>query len=61
MIAQLGVSPFIGDPPESQSYNRRREYFIEILEDIGFESVHVYDESHCGFSGEYIFDTKLVL
>lgn len=54
IILQLGASPEINSPPEIISHNRKRALVMQSFENLGFHSVHVYDEGHCQFRGESI-------
>ena len=51
LVLQLGMSPDSFEPAEDFSKNHKRAYLIGALSRIGFESIHVYEEAHCGFSG----------
>jgi len=55
LVLQLGMSPDSFDPSEDFSKNHKRAYLIGALSRIGFESIHVYEEAHCGFAAPWSF------
>mmetsp|Transcript_20100 Transcript_20100/g.57678 ORF Transcript_20100/g.57678 Transcript_20100/m.57678 type:complete len:976 (+) Transcript_20100:148-3075(+) len=54
LVLQLGESPHNSDPPE-QSNNKNRHHIMNMIEDVGFQSMHIYEESHCGFGYPWSF------
>ena len=44
MVTQVGPSPGSDDPPEHMAGNHIRARLIDHLVDLGFESLHLYDE-----------------
>lgn len=50
LIIQLGQSPDVSDPDEFISIKKQRSKVIAKIAALGFQSMHVYEESHCGFS-----------
>lgn len=49
IVMQLGAAPWNDDPPEMLTRFKNRARITALLEKAGFSSIHVYDESHCGF------------
>ena len=54
LVLQLGESPHNSDPSE-QTNNKNRHHIMSMIEDIGFQSMHIYEESHCGFNYPWSF------
>ena len=52
---QLGEAPSINSPPEHVSRNAKRGKLMNILSKAGFQSMHIYEESHCGFAAPWSF------
>jgi spermidine synthase len=48
-VVQLGASPDNTDPSDEFGAFRNRANMITRLQDLGFESIHIYEESHCDF------------
>ena len=50
IVMQLGESPggFV-DPSESFGRDEKRAGITRLIQDVGFESIHIYEESHSGF------------
>jgi spermidine synthase len=48
-IVQLGASPDASDPSDESGSFRNRANMIERLVEVGFESIHIYEEGHCDF------------
>lgn len=44
LIMQLGESPNVWDPDETYSKHKNRVAVMELLETVGFKSVHAYEE-----------------
>ena len=57
MVLQLGVAPYADEPPDEVTKSSRRAYLSNSLESVGFQAIHVYEESHCQFGGEFLFYT----
>ncbi len=55
LVMQLGGAPDLKDPSEKIGYNAKRGILTEILSVAGFNSIHIYEESHCGFFGPWSF------
>ena len=55
IVLQLGEAPDHDDPAAMHSRSNRREVLIELLEDVGFEAMHVYEEGNCGFEAPWTF------
>ncbi|KAL7539833.1 hypothetical protein ACHAXR_009651 [Thalassiosira sp. AJA248-18] len=49
MVAQVGAIPQDSDPPDELSHFYNRAHMLNKLEEVGFQSIHVYDEGHCHF------------
>lgn len=50
MAVQIGLAPSILDPRADKGMNRKRELLINNLESApGISSIHIYEESHCGY------------
>ena len=54
LVLQLGESPHNSDPAE-QSNNMNRHHIMNMIEEVGFQSMHIYEESHCGFGYPWSF------
>jgi spermidine synthase len=48
-VVQLGASPDVEDPADENGAFRNRANMIGKLQMLGFESIHIYEESHCDF------------
>lgn len=55
MVLQLGGAPDLESPPDEQTRDSRRAYLTNSLEDVGFQSVHLYEESHCDFGSPWTY------
>jgi len=55
MVFQLGEAPDYTSPAAQFSSDSRREKFIHILEEVGFEALHLYEDGNCGFEGPWTF------
>lgn len=55
IIMQLGESPNFSDPAEELSRNSKRDFVMNVLEEVGFNHVHVYQEGHCKFRAPWSF------
>ena len=54
LVLQLGESPHNSDPSE-QTNNKNRHHIMNMIEEVGFQSMHIYEESHCGFGYPWSF------
>ena len=52
---QLGEMITSEEPPEHMSDNLNRAVVTQSVSDVGFESMHTYEESHCGFTDPWSF------
>ena len=52
---QLGGAPYSGSPPENVALNVKRGQLTQILSKAGFVSIHIFEETHCGFGGPWSF------
>ena len=48
-VVQLGASPDIVDPSDENGAFKNRANMISKLQELGFESIHIYDDGHCDF------------
>ena len=55
IVMQLGDSPTVKDPPEEFSKNSKRNFVMNVLGEVGFDHVHVYEEGHCKFRSPWSF------
>lgn len=55
LVLQLGEAPRSINPPEDISREHKRAFLTKTLSNIGFKSIHVYDEGHCGFGAPWSF------
>jgi len=55
LVIQVGSAPGLNDPVESLTSHKNRDIMIGHLEKLGFESIHIYDESHAGFFSVWNF------
>jgi len=55
LVAQLGDAPMLLDPADTNTDGKNRQLVIENLEEVGFQSMHVYEESHAGFEDPWTF------
>jgi Spermidine synthase len=55
IVLQLGEAPYHDSPASQFTKARRREDLINILVDVGFETVHVYEDGNCGFDGSWTY------
>lgn len=44
LVMQLGESPEPQDPDEMKSGDKNRVTSLDLLESVGFESIHVFEE-----------------
>jgi len=55
IVLQLGMAPQINSPAEDFSINARRDTLTQSLVDIGFKSLHMYEEGACGFEDPWTY------
>jgi len=55
IVMQLGGAPYISSPPENVALNAKRGILTQILSRAGFKSIHIFEESHCGFHAPWSF------
>lgn len=55
IVLQLGEASNFDDPAAELSRSSRRETLIELLEEVGFESMHFYEDGNCGFDAPWTF------
>jgi spermidine synthase len=55
LVMELGESPDSRDPDEMKSGDKNRVVALNLLESAGFESIHAFEESHCGFGAAWTF------
>jgi hypothetical protein len=55
MVLPLDESPEVWSADETNSRHRNRASTMHLLEYVGFESIHLYEEGHCGFDGAHLF------
>ena len=48
-VVQLGAAPDVADPSDENGAFRNRAQMITNLQELGFESIHIYEEGHCDF------------
>mmetsp|Transcript_21435 Transcript_21435/g.44064 ORF Transcript_21435/g.44064 Transcript_21435/m.44064 type:complete len:372 (+) Transcript_21435:1-1116(+) len=49
IVMQLGESPALTDPADSFGIDENRAVITKLVDEVGFESMHIYEESHSGF------------
>jgi len=55
IVMQLGSSPEFRDPPEDHSFHHNRAKVTELIQKVGFESMHVYEEAHSQFENPWSY------
>lgn len=55
LVMQLGKAMEYYDPPEQHSLHNNRDIITRMIADLGFRSMHIYEESHCGFNAPWTF------
>jgi len=56
LIMQLGIANYLLDPPNELTEAKNKANIVNKLSQvIGFQSVHEYEESHCGFLDTWTF------
>ncbi|KAL3783079.1 hypothetical protein ACHAW5_002124 [Stephanodiscus triporus] len=54
LVVQVGESPFgHGSPADETGPFANRAVMKETLEEVGFKSIHPYEEAHCGFAAPW--------
>jgi thermospermine synthase len=49
LVVQVGQSPTVKWPADEMGAFAKRSEMMKKLDEIGFESIHIYEESHAGF------------
>lgn len=49
IVMQLGEAPVSVNPAEEMGRDKNRASMTDLLEKVGFESIHAYEEGHSGF------------
>ena len=55
IVLQLGEAPGEEDPGEQFTKSSRRQTLINLLEKVGFETMHFFEDSNCGFEAPWSF------
>jgi len=55
IVLQLGEAPSLKDPAEDFSRDSRRNMLANSLSDVGFKSLHMYEEGACGFDAPWTY------
>lgn len=55
IVLQLGEASDYDDPAEQLTKSSRRVVLIELLEEVGFESLHFFEDGNCGFEAPWAF------
>jgi spermidine synthase len=55
LVMQLGESPSSKAAAEANTAAKNRAATTDLLTRVGFESIHTYEESHCGFQAPWMF------
>mmetsp|Transcript_12738 Transcript_12738/g.16093 ORF Transcript_12738/g.16093 Transcript_12738/m.16093 type:complete len:463 (+) Transcript_12738:1555-2943(+) len=55
LIAQLGGSPVLVDPPEEVSADKNRASMRRQIVGLGYQSMHSYSEHNCGFEASWTY------
>jgi spermidine synthase len=55
IVFQLGESSSYNDPADEFTNHARRQTFIHLLIEAGFENMFLYEEPNCGFGGPWVF------
>lgn len=55
IVLQLGEAPGEEDPGEEFTKSSRRRTLIYLLEEVGFETMHFFDDGNCGFEAPWSF------
>lgn len=59
IVMQLGEAPRSAAPAEEVSINSKRAFVMRAFEELGFKSLHVYEEGHCHFRGPWSFSVAM--
>lgn len=55
LVMQLGPGPDVADPEELSSTNKNRVKVFNLIENLQFEAIQVYEEPHSGFESAWTF------
>ena len=55
IVLQLGEAPGEEDPGEEFTKSSRRQTLIYLLEEVGFETMHFFEDGNCGFEAPWSF------
>jgi len=55
MVLQLGEAPNLEEPSDDVTKNDKRAYLSNSLERVGFQTLHLYEESHCDFGSPWTY------
>lgn len=55
IVLQLGEAPYHDSPASQFTKGRRRESLINLLVEVGFETLHMYEDGNCGFDGSWTY------
>jgi hypothetical protein len=55
IVLQLGEAPSYKNPAEQFTKSSRRQLLIKLLEDVGFEEMHFYEDGNCRFEAPWTF------
>mmetsp|Transcript_13087 Transcript_13087/g.23713 ORF Transcript_13087/g.23713 Transcript_13087/m.23713 type:complete len:837 (-) Transcript_13087:195-2705(-) len=55
LVMQLGEVSGIDETAEDNQHNKNRASVNRMIVNLGFESMHIYDEPHCGFGDPWSF------
>ena len=55
IVLQLGKASSYLDSAEQFSKSSRRSFLINLLEEVGFQTMHFFGDSNCGFYAPWSF------
>ena len=55
IVLQLGEASSYTDPAEHFSKSSRRSFLIDLLEEVGFQTMHFFEDGNCGFDAPWSF------
>jgi hypothetical protein len=61
IIMQLGASPYEMDPADASTNSKNRALVTELLEQAGFQSIHVYEEVSLCHVATFFFFIEIYL